>query len=55
MARLIDEESKKLYRYDDPHNRVRRRVFDLLSAYIEQHRDELVALLEACLANRNSD
>ena len=47
MADLIDQESKKLYIYDSPHNRERESVFDLLSAYIEQHRDELVAALEA--------
>jgi hypothetical protein len=47
MARPIDEESKKLYIYDNPHNRERESVFDLLSAYIEQQKDELVAALEA--------
>jgi hypothetical protein len=37
------------------HDREGEDVFVLLSAYIEQRRDELVALLEAYLANGASD
>jgi len=55
MADLVDQESNKLYIYDLTHDREGEDVFGLLSAYIEQRRDELVALLEACLANRASD
>jgi hypothetical protein len=47
VADLIGQEAEKLYIYDNPHNRERESVFDLLSAYIEQHRDELAAALGA--------
>ena len=55
MARLVDQESNKLYIYDLTYDRQGEDVFGLLSAYIEQRKDELVALLEAYLANRASD
>jgi len=55
MADLVGRESKKLYIYDRMHDREGEDVFVLLSAYIEQRRDELVALLEAYLANGASD
>ena len=46
MADLIVQESRKLYVYD----RAAERVFDLLSAYLDRHRDEFVTSLEACWA-----
>ncbi len=55
MADLVSQEAKKLYIYDRMHDREGEDVFVLLSAYIEQRRDELVALLEAYLANGASD
>jgi hypothetical protein len=55
MADLVDQESNKLYIYDLTYDREGEDVFGLLSAYIEQRRDELVALLEAYRANRASD
>ena len=51
MADLIGQESKKLYIYDRMHDREGEDVFVLLSAYIQQRRDELVALLEDYFAN----
>src|SRR5262245_22216180 len=51
MADLVDQESNKLYIYDRMHDREGEDVFVMLSAYIEQRKDELVALLEAHLAN----
>lgn len=53
MADLIVQESMKLYIYSD--NRKGEDVFVLLSAFIEQRRDELVDLLEAYLASGASD
>lgn len=44
MADLIVRESRKLYVYDRPAEQ----VFDLLSAYLDRHRDEFLASLEAC-------
>jgi hypothetical protein len=55
MADLICQEAQKLYIYDGTHSREGESAFDLLSAYLDQRRDELVSLLEACLANRASD
>ena len=55
MADLVGQESEKLYIYDRMHDREGEDVFVLLSAYIEQRRDELMALLEAYLADRASD
>ena len=45
MADLIVQEARKLYVYRDGADES---VFDLLSAYLALHRDELVASLEAC-------
>ena len=55
MADLVDQASNKLYLYDLTYDREGEDVFGLLTAYIEQRRNELVALLEAYLANRASD
>ena len=55
MVDLVDQEAKKLYIYDRMHDREGDDVFALLSAYIEQRRDEFVALLEVYLANGASD
>jgi hypothetical protein len=55
MADLIGQESRKLYIYDRMHDREGEDVFVLLSAYIQQRRDELVALAEAYLAKGTSD
>src|SRR5262245_4456216 len=49
MADLVDQESNKLYIYDRTHDREGEDVFVMLSAYIEQRKDELVALLEVTL------
>jgi len=54
MAKAIGREAEKLYLYDRIRGREGEPVFDLLSAYIEQCKNELVTLLEACLANRAS-
>ena len=54
MAKAIGREAERLYLYARIHGREREPVFDLLSAYIEQCKNELVTLLEACLANRAS-
>jgi hypothetical protein len=51
VSKAIHEESRKLYLYD----REGERVFDLLEAYIERNKDDLVSLVEACVANRASD
>ena len=51
MADLVGQESTKLYIYDRMHDREGEDVFVLLSAYIQQRRDELVALLEDYFAN----
>jgi hypothetical protein len=55
MADLVVQETKKLYIYNGMHDREGEDVFVLLSAFIEQRRDELVALLEAYLASGASD
>src|SRR5262245_27892411 len=55
MADLVSQESNKLYIYDLTYDREGEDVFGLLSVYIEQRRDELVALLEAYLANGASE
>jgi hypothetical protein len=46
---LVGEASEKIYIYDRMHDR--EGAFVLLSAYIEERRDEHVALFEAYLAN----
>jgi hypothetical protein len=51
MADLVGQESEKLYIND----REGEDVFVLLSAFIEQRKDELVALLKAYHANGASD
>ena len=45
MADLIGREAEKLYVYDRSRDREGEPVFDLLSGYIEHHRDELVGAL----------
>jgi hypothetical protein len=55
MSDAIHEEARKLYLYDSMNDREGERVFDLLEAYIERNKDELVSLVEACVANRASD
>jgi hypothetical protein len=44
MADLIGRKVRKLYIYD----RAAERLFDLLLGYLERHREEFVASLEAC-------
>src|SRR5262245_49861118 len=55
MADLVDQESNKLYIYDRMYDRDGEDVFVMLSAYIEQRKDELVALLEVYVANGQSN
>ena len=55
MADLVSQESEKLYIYDLTHDREGEDVFVLLSAYIEQRRDELVTLLGTYLAKGASE
>jgi hypothetical protein len=51
VADLIGQEAEKHYIYGRMHDREGEEVFVLPSAFIEQRRDELVALLEAYLAS----